>query len=215
MKQLLPERIVLEVSMIKLSSRDSIASIEELISRLPEVPNLPQQKPPSTSLRPDAGPVKGITEESQKGLKQVKEAENSEKETSHDEPAALDMIKIKDAWPILVKAMAVKKMSISSYLAEGDPDSIKKNTVFVTFPREFNFHREVLEESHNKSSIESALSQILDSPVKLQFVITDRKSKEPDLEPPPPGREELKKKEPIIDTTLNIFGGKILRTKNT
>ena len=77
------------------------------------------------------------------------------------------------------------------------------------------FHREVLEELRNKSSIEAALSQILDSPVKLQFIITDRKSKEPDLDPPPLGREELKKKEPIIDATLNIFGGKIFRTRNT
>jgi len=219
-KQLLPERIVLELSMIRLSSRESIVSIEELISRLPEATNAPQQKAPSTPLRPGAvsgaGPVKeGIAGKIQQDLKQIKETEDSGKETSGGEPATLDMIKIKDAWPILVKAMAVKKMSISSYLAEGDPDSIKKNTVFVAFPRELNFHREVLEELRNKSSIEAALSQILDSPVKLQFIITDRKLKEPDLDPSPLGREELKKKEPIIDATLDIFGGKILRTRNT
>ena len=124
------------------------------------------------------------------------------------------MARVKNAWPILVKAVAVKKMSISTYLAEGEPDSVRGNTIIIGFPRELNFHREVLEEKHNKDAIEQALSQIMDMPVNMSFVATDRKLKESG-----PGandvKEELKTKEPVIDSALNIFGGRIFRsTKN-
>ncbi|MBU1147818.1 MAG: hypothetical protein KKD11_05635, partial [Candidatus Omnitrophica bacterium] len=121
--------------------------------------------------------------------------------------------------PILVKAMAVKKMSISSYLAEGIPDHTKGDTIFVGFSKELNFHREVLEEKHNKPSIEAALSQILDTSVKLQFILTERtleESRESRAAEPSAllTKDELKKKEPVIDSALNIFGGKILRARN-
>ncbi|NQT75153.1 MAG: DNA polymerase III subunit gamma/tau [Candidatus Omnitrophica bacterium] len=233
-KQLLPERIVLELCMIKLTSRDSIASIEELISKLPEITKSAQHQAPHVSsspasaspvvAKPAARPEQGIhqtlAEKIQQGMKQVKKHENpATSATSNVAPALVDMTRVKDAWPILVKAMAVKKMSISSYLAEGEPDSVKGNIISVAFPREHNFHREVLEESHNKRSIEEAISQILDVDVKLQFIATDMKPKEtlqkdPASALPTMGREELKRKEPIIDATLDIFGGKILRSRN-
>ena len=229
-KQLLPERIVLELSMIKLASRDSISSIEEILSKLPEVAKASsgtEVNPKHESLEKHQGLQQTIAKKMQPGYHHksvTKPAKlsllKSQKTVSHgDVKPSTDMTRVKNAWPILVKAMAVKKMSISSYLAEGEPESIKADTVFVGFPKELNFHREVLEEKHNKTSIEAALSQILDVSIKLQFVLTDRK-----LEEPAPvtvdtsetlTKEELKKKEPLIDTALNIFGGKIMRTRST
>lgn len=204
-KQLLPERIVLELCMIKLTSRDSISSIEEIISRLPALTKSAHETPP--------GVVNAVTplklEKPEKPVRQ-------ENIVSHEASASVDINRVKDAWPILVKAMAVKKMSISSYLSEGEPDFVKGGIIHVAFPKELNFHREVLEENRNKTSIEAALSQIMDVPVKLQFVATDRELKKPEPEDPPSlSKEELKKKEPIIDSAINIFGGKILKARNT
>ena len=230
-KQLLPERIVLELSMIKLASRGSISSIEEILSRLPEVVEAShgtEVNPKHERLEKHEGLQQVIAKKMQPGYRNynsdIKPAQASplkaQKTVSHESAKpSTEMTRVKNAWPILVKAMAVKKMSISSYLAEGEPESIKADTVFVGFPKELNFHREVLEEKHNKTSIEAALSQILDVSVRLQFVLTDRK-----LEEPVPAtvdtqetltKEELKKKEPLIDTALNIFGGKIMRTRST
>ncbi len=226
-KQLFPERIVLELSMIKLASRDSISSIEEILSKLPEVSKASYRaevNPEHKRLEKREGLQQVIAKKMQPGHHHspaVKPApfEKAQKIVSHGSAKpSTDMIRVKNAWPILVKAMAVKKMSISSYLAEGQPESIKSDTVFVGFPKELNFHREVLEEKHNKISIEVALSQILDVSVKLQFVLTDRKLEEPApaaIEPETLTKEELKKKEPLIGTALNIFGGKIMRTRST
>ena len=211
-KQLLPERIVLELCMIKLTTRDSITSIEEMLSKLPEMTESLKSVAPSNSQQ-QQNFSKNIHESVKKAMNPTKQ----EKIVSHNDvkPTA-DMTRVKNAWPILVKAMAVKKMSISSYLAEGTPDHTKGDTIFVGFPKELNFHREVLEEKHNKPSIEAALSQILDTPVKLQFILTERTLEEPRESEPSVAltKDELKKKEPVIDSALNIFGGKILRARN-
>lgn len=203
-KQLLPERVVLELCMIRLTSRDSIVSIEEILSKLPQAAET--VKTPAISISPK--PISNPTH-----------IQQQEKSVSQgDVRPSVDMMRVKDAWPILVKAMAVKRMSISSYLAEGAPEDIKGNTILVGFPKELNFHREVLEEKQNKDSIEAALSQILDTPVRLQFIITDRNLegvKEIKEAAPVLTKDELKKKEPVINSALNIFGGKILRARDT
>ena len=213
-RQLLPERIVFELSMIKLASRESIASIEEILSKL-------QDAGPVVSEAPKPQPAAAPQEKS--FLKKIFPASENIKKPERPNPApgqdsvaqeSIDMTRVKNAWPILVKAMAVKKMSISSYLAEGEPDSVNGNTIIIGFPKELNFHREVLEEKHSKDAIEQVLSQIMDMPVKMSFVATDKKQKEP-----VPGanviKEELKAKEPVIGSALNIFGGRIFKsTKN-
>ena len=199
-KQLLPARIVLELCMIKLTLRDSISSIEELLSKLPEI-TPPQEKPeiqtlpPQIKTKPEVQPPQ----------------ENTQKIVPHDGKSSVDMTRLNNAWPILIKAIAVKRMSISSYLSEGMPDSVRGDTVYIAFPKGLNFHREVLEEKQNLTSIESTLSQILDASVKLRFIPTDKVLKEPNGGNALPTKEELKKQEPIIDATLNIFGGKLLR----
>jgi len=225
-KQLLPERVVLEVSMIKLTSRDSISSIEEILSKLPEAPK-PSRETPSrpitaTPPRPATNPHHSFVQKIQEGVKHVIKHEKSEdpvKADSPEEGPSVDISRVKDAWPILVKTMAVKKMSISSYLSEGEPESIKGSIIFVGFPKDLNFHREVLEEKRNKTPIEQALSQILDVEVRLEFILTDRKIEKitpiPHSHPAKITKEELKKKEPVIDAALNIFNGKILRTQGT
>ncbi|MFC1666561.1 DNA polymerase III subunit gamma/tau [Candidatus Omnitrophota bacterium] len=218
LKQLLPERIVLEFSIIKLTSRDSISSIEEIISKLPELTKASQQSPSAHAADP-AKPMPGvhlqqaIAKKLQQGIKHVAKAVKPEKGDSLGSKGPVDINRVKDAWPILVKAMAVKKMSISSYLAEGEPDFTKGDTAFIAFARELNFHREVLEEKHNKDSVQQVFSQIMDTPVKLEFIATDRKLEKPKQEPTPISKEELKKQEPVIDAALDIFGGKILRYK--
>ncbi len=218
-KQLLPERIVFELSMIKLASRESIASIEEILSKLQgagsNVNEMPKPQPVQAYIQKSE--VKPVLQEKAFFKKIFPVSENTKNPKTSDlvqdggAHAPIDIVRVKDAWPILVKAMAVKRMSISSYLAEGEPDSVKENTVIIGFPKELNFHREVLEEKNNKDAIEQALSQIMDTPVKMSFVATDRKLKEP----APDNneiKEGLKTKEPAIDSALNIFGGRIFKT---
>ncbi len=217
-KQLLPERVVLELCMVKLTSRDSISSIEEILSKLPEESKVSQKLPSrpvvATAPKPTTNPHHGFVQKIQESVKHVIEHEKPEKTVS-EAPPAVDISRAKDAWPILVKTMAVKKMSISSYLSEGEPETVKGSVIYVGLPKELNFHREVLEEKRNKLPIEEALSQILDVRVGLQFILTDRKIERAKPRQATITKEELKEKEPIIDAALNIFNGKILRAQKT
>jgi DNA polymerase III subunit gamma/tau len=212
-KQLLPERIVLELSMIKLASRESIASIEEVLSRLQDAGN---------SAVVNEAPVapKPIIEEKSFLKKIFPASENIKKQETpgviqdSSGHALIDITRVKNAWPILVKTMAVKRMSISTYLAEGEPDSVKGETIVIGFPKELNLHREVLEEKNNKEVIEKELSQIMDRAIKMSFIATDRKLKEPAPDTNEI-KEGLKSKEPVIDSAMSIFGGRIFKsTKN-
>jgi len=211
-KQLLPERIVFELSMIKLASRDSIISVEEILSKLHASSGNAGETPKPVSARP-------VHEEKSFFKKILPAAENNKKPgisnlpptSSAQASISIDINRVKDAWPILIKAMAVKRMSISSYLAEGEPDSVRGNIVIIGFPKELSFHREVLEEKNNKDAIEQALSQIMDTSVKMSFVPTDRKQKEA-IADNNEMKEELKTKEPGIDSALNIFGGRLFKT---
>ena len=211
-KQLMPERIVFELSIIKLTSRDSIASIEEILSKLhvSSEANVSELSKPVSTQPPhqEKNFFKKIIP-----VVESKKPEISKPATgdSAQVQGSADINRVKDAWPILVKAMAVKKMSISSYLAEGEPDSVKGNTIIIGFPKNLNFHREVLEEKQNKDAIEQALSQIMDMPIKMSFIPTDRKQKEP-VADANEIKNGLKAKEPVIDSALNIFGGRIFRT---
>lgn len=216
-KQLLPERIVLEVSMIKLSSMNSIASIEEILSRLksqsPGVSETPLPKVSQPVVH--AAETKPASNE-QRFFKKILEPSKPlhlEQNNSAPPKSSIDIARVKDAWPILVKAIAVKKISISSYLAEGEPDSVKGDTVIIGFPKEFNFHREVLEEKHSKDAIEQAFSQIMDMPIKISFVATDMKPKEnPAASSVAEIKEISKTKDPVIDSALNMFGGRIFKS---
>ncbi|MCX5692570.1 MAG: DNA polymerase III subunit gamma/tau [Candidatus Omnitrophica bacterium] len=219
-KQLLPERIVFELLMIKLASRESIASIEEILSKLQDAGPGPgvneTQKLQPSHLPVHKSETKSVSQEKTffKKILQISNPSPLAQNNDVQSLPSIDMARVKNAWPILVKAMAVKRMSISSYLAEGEPDSVKGNSIIIGFPKELNFHREVLEEKYNKDAIEQALSQIMDMPVKMSFVATDKKPKEsaPDANNM---KEELKNKEPVIDSALNIFGGRIFKsTKN-
>jgi len=218
-KQLLPERVVLELCMIKLTSRDSISSIEEILSKLPEEPKpskeIPSRPIATTAPKSATNPHYSFVQKIQESVKHVIKHEKPISVPSEDAKLAVDISRVKDAWPILVKTMAVKKMSISSYLSEGEPESIKGSIIYVGFPRELNFHREMLEEKRNKLSIEEALSQILDVHIGLQFILTDRKIERIEPQQATITKEELKEKEPMIDAALDIFNGKILRVQKT
>jgi len=214
-KQLLPERIVFELSMVKLTSRDSIVSIEEILSKLQgQSGNADESHKPQQHIQPIAQKPEVKLPGQEKSFFKKAEPVAPGHDSNADAQVSIDMNRIKNAWPILVKTMAVKKMSISTYLAEGEPDSAQGNTVVISFPKDLNFHREVLEEKRNKDAIEQALSQIMDTPVKMNFIATDRKPK--DLTSNiTAAKEELKAKEPGIDSALNIFGGRIFKsTKN-
>jgi hypothetical protein len=189
--------------MIRLTSRDTISSLDEILSGLDKVQTSKAQEvhiaPVQRINQPLGNPL--VNKEQVMPL----QPKNIVGQMSNK---PIDIVRVKNAWPILITTMAVKKMSISSYLSKGMPLSVRNNVISVMFPKELTLHMEVLEDVRNKSSIESTLSQIMDTSLKLQFIPADTDIKINDP------KKENEPKEPIINSALNIFGGKIVRVKD-
>ncbi len=191
-KRLLPERVVLELTAVRLARRDSIVSLEEILAKLSNL-NATKQEPEPQRVRPE-------TPETHKPQTIDFDYQNEGNE-------GFDMTRIKNAWPILIKALEVKKMSIASYLSEGEPIKVERSVVTIGFPKEFTIHKEVLEKKENKESIEQTLSQILNSRARLLFITS------PDVGEKNSHSSILPEKEKVVNSALNIFGGRLIKPR--
>ncbi len=135
-------------------------------------------------------------------------------------PKSADLKEVIGAWSAIISSIMLKKMSVASYLQEGYPVSVSDKVLLIGFPKELQFHKEVLESPDNKAIIEEAIKTVLGKELKAEFILT-----EPENTPPRrPGYsgtnssdifeqkedEALKKEDdPILKTAMEIFGGDI------
>lgn len=213
-KRLLPERVVLELIAVKLARRDSIISLEEILNRLsglagaqPEINKIEKIEPKAKRVEPaKPEPLEFPDRVSERPGLEIR-PEQEPKPDVFIQNEGFDMTRIKNAWPILIKALEVKKMSIASYLSEGEPIKAERGIVTIGFPKEFTIHKEVLEKKENKESIELTLSQILNSCAKLLFITS------PDVGEKNSHSSISAGKEKVIDSALNFFGGRLIKPR--
>lgn len=128
----------------------------------------------------------------------------------------------KKAWPRLLQIIKNKKISIASYLLEGEIIGVKGSLITLGFAKKFNFHKEVLEHTNNKRFVEDIAFEVFGQKIQLEFATLE----EP--EAPAEGsddssklnvaEEELEREakkdvfdEPIIQSAMEIFDGKVVR----
>ncbi|MDD5237331.1 MAG: hypothetical protein PHU96_00005, partial [Candidatus Omnitrophica bacterium] len=74
------------------------------------------------------------------------------------------------------------------------------NVLTVAFPKNYSLHKESLERKENKAIIEKSLSELFNTALKANFILS----------------QEFKQKEdsqnsPFIKTALEMFGGKVIK----
>ena len=103
-------------------------------------------------------------------------------------------------------------------MQEGYPVSLEGRSLSIGFPKDLQFHKEVLESQENKGLIEAAIKTVMGKDLKIVFILTEtadspRKFSGSSDEDSPDdfGSEGSGKKEvdPIIKSALEIFGGDI------
>ncbi|MBU4377189.1 MAG: hypothetical protein KKD29_06945, partial [Candidatus Omnitrophica bacterium] len=128
---------------------------------------------------------------------------------------------VKRAWPSVLQNVKSKKISIGSYLSEGNVAGTEGSSIILSFAERFNFHKEVLENSTNKKFVEGIISEALGANIQVKF-ITVRQGEEalrkafgeedaggeagPEAEPDAAD-------ESIIQSALDIFNGKIVKIR--
>jgi len=147
------------------------------------------------------------------GLKQVsqapreaavkeKTAEEKSKDVSPADPPAqsVSLDDIKGCWENIINNLSRIKMSVATYLNEGELLKAQGNVLTISFPRNYSLHREALEQKENKALIEKSISELLNTRVRVNFILS----------------QELKHKDesennPAIKSALEMFHGRVIR----
>jgi len=79
---------------------------------------------------------------------------------------------IKSVWQNVIEALSRVKMSVSTYLSEGEPLHLKGNLLTISFPKSHSLHKESLEKRENKEIIEQSFLEALNAPLRVSFILS-------------------------------------------
>lgn len=166
-------RIPLEIALVKLAQdkRKSPASNQApIIHRV----NSPATEKPAKD--PQGQPLKNI--------------ENT---------TTVTLSQIKEVWSSIVENLGRTKMSLATYLHEGELLKLEANVLTVGFARNDSLHKEVLEAKDNRLLIESIINEILNADIKLSLFLTDEVKK------------EAPRSSAALKQALDTFGGRLIK----
>lgn len=113
-------------------------------------------------------------------------------------PVALDSVK--NAWGNIVNNLAKIKMSVSTYLSEGEPTKVQGDVLTIAFPKNYSLHKESLDRKENKVIIEKAVSESCNANLKVNFVLAAEMKQDTGA-----------RSNPFIKSALEMFGGRVVK----
>jgi DNA polymerase-3 subunit gamma/tau len=108
---------------------------------------------------------------------------------------------IRSAWSNIVDTLRKTKISVATYLNEGDPVRLEKNTLTVSFPKNYSLHKETLDTQVNRAIIEKTIFELLNARVRLYFVLSAEVA----------NKKEDTAHTPFLQSALDMFKGRIVK----
>ena len=202
-KKLNSVRIPLELAFIKFFSSSpkegENTTAAPIFNKLPsnELPHknseLPAADPPQMSEPTEEiykEPLEEeIIEDIEKSMDCSFQREEEVKEEEHfDTGQRLEEVKSK--WKNIISQISKKRVSLGSYLSQATPYSFEKGVLKIAFPKEFSFHKEIVENIKNTKFIRENISQIIGADLRIKFILLsedreekgDKKKKEEEVE---------------------------------
>ena len=136
-----------------------------------------------------------------KTTKNVEESNSTE--AIKDNPAqvvSVTLENVKNVWSNIINNLAKIKMSVSSYLSEGQPTKVYGNLVTVALPKSCSLHKEALEKKEHKDMIEKTTSELCNADLKVNFILTAEMRQESDT-----------RSNPFIKSAIEMFGGRVVK----
>jgi DNA polymerase-3 subunit gamma/tau len=229
MRSLSLPRVSMELLVVKLSQKESIVSLDEImhkLSALEKTPNISEStenKPKHTDDIPD----KRVSMPKQKQMETYDNNSNEEIEEDIDnsdvaassETISPELYRIREVMGQVIKNIKQEKIYIASCLSEGKLISFNKNILTIGFAKKNTFHKESLEKSQNKKLIEDQIAKVLGQNIGVDFIILkeiiseednkDGNKKQGSHESKNPLKKALS--DPIIKTALDMFDGSIMK----
>ncbi len=200
-------KIPLEIALLKLSRKEKLIPLAEIMKKIAHLED---------SIKSARAPERQITRvpEYPSTSLGISQSAKAPEETAYSEDALFQ--RLKGVWPEIIRDVKNTKMSAGSYLEESRLLELKNNKVILGFSKLNSLHKEVLDTKINKDIIRGALKRLLEVDLNIDFVFSEPEEKpeeeilstdinEEIISPP------LKKTEPIIESALDIFKGKITK----
>jgi DNA polymerase-3 subunit gamma/tau len=107
---------------------------------------------------------------------------------------------VKAGWDSIITKLSQVKISVATYLNEGEPGHVKGDLLTVLFPKGLSLHKEALESKENKQIIERIVADVVGSPLRVSFVLSAEVR----------ARTVDENSSPFLRSALDMFNGRIL-----
>ena len=194
MKRFELKRIPLEIAVIKMAQAAPLADLAQIMESL--------KRPPVREKKTDK-----IERAEEAGEPDVEELPSGELEVP-DSIRGKETPVFGQIWNALIAAVKSERISLASYLSEGEPLDLKNGIARISFPESHAFHRETLEHPDNRKLIERHLAVLLGGPARVEFESVPQLRRPAQGESgaqPPAGPENG-----VIKSAMNLFGGRMI-----
>ncbi|WXR62929.1 DNA polymerase III subunit gamma/tau [Peptostreptococcaceae bacterium AGR-M142] len=165
MKYTTHKRMLLELSILKLSQPSYDESIEAQLTRLDKLEtmiksgNINISSSQNNNLKTQDAPIP--SNEVKEPIKTKKVVRGEEKEVFN---------KIKSLWrDVFAKMKEDKKLPIQAMLKEGTPYLVENNALIIKFKDDFEFHRNALNKDANRKYIKSVITEVCGYDIKIDL----------------------------------------------
>jgi len=185
-KRLDSMRIPLEVGLVRLAQVKTGAN-----------PNTPQKIGPPAEKKINIAKSAPLNKE----IKAMPQPEPEPEEKKEESSSHISLDNIKSIWKNTIDALSSIKISVATYLNEGTPFKIEGAVLTVAFPKDYSLHKEALERKDNKAIIEKAISEIANSSLRVNFILSKEVAK----------NTLAAEESPLVKSALEAFGARIIR----
>ncbi len=193
------ERMPLEMAFAKLTCRSEISWGKPALHSPPKTDTVQssgsaERKNLPKDVTPNQKPPMGFSPQSTISASPVGIASTDPLATANE--TILNLEKVKSLWNAIGHALSREKMSLATYLQEGNPSEVNGNKITIGFSQDHVFQKESLEEKNALRLIERIFAEKLATAVRVELKIVENYQ---------PAEEE-----PLVKQALETFKGKVI-----
>jgi DNA polymerase-3 subunit gamma/tau len=197
-KRLDSARIPLEISLVRLAHN----RLESRFCLPADKAGLPTRQGLVSKVQPNSSGVVNL-KTIDLPLEKTEPPKQSQEEITKDipkQPVSVSLESVKDAWGSIVNNLSKIKMSVSTYLSEGEPIKVQGDLVTVAFPKSCSLHKESLDRKENKAMVEKAASELCNADLRANFILVADMKHNTDA-----------RSNPFVKSALEMFGGRVVK----
>ncbi|MHB9095885.1 MAG: DNA polymerase III subunit gamma/tau [Eubacteriales bacterium] len=204
-------RLIFELAVIKSGEKEPAEDYNDLVNRVTRLEGLlaQTQSVPSASKAPPPAktgkPIERVKDRTGLGEEVVRKEQNEPGENTGD---SVDAETVKKCWQEILDRIKKVRMSARAFLIEGHPVEVKNGSLILSFPPEYGFHKEKVEQQENKNAIEQVVKEVTGAKLKLKCKFTNELSKDTAAANPSKGGDSL------VEKAISLFGGEVIEMKD-